>query len=368
MNKYYTRIDQGGYNPCIYGNNKNIPIDQNRNVLPNCVGYCVGRFNELIGQNNCNYLGNTNANNMINLAKTQGLSINSVPKVGACIVWDDGNCGHCAIVEQVISANEIIISESGWNAKSYVWNARHYSSNNWCDGDDKSWMGTKYKFLGFIYNPIYDIVNPEEENKNIDQLKILFDDTMYVRDNPNGNKLGLAKSGYYTILEIKEDSNYKWVRIGKYNWVAELEPYSRIVFKALEEQNNENSINILEGTETSLEVPKNEYRYEIWTDKKKIELIKDTSLYNYETNESIKNYKQGSTIKNIIGICDTGETKYYITEYSFNNTKNTGFKIEECNLYEYEMIDIVPKIEKDTIINLIIKIINIIKKLFKVGE
>lgn len=231
---------------------------------------------------------------------------------------------------------------------------------------NKDWF--QKRWVDFESYKLIDIVEPEPENINVDQLKIECDDTMYCRETPNGNILGLTKKGYYTILETSEEGGYVWCKIGTDNWVAVLEPYSKYVFKALEEENNENSINIPTPTETPLETPKNEYRYEIWTDKKKIELIKDTSLYNYETNEVIKNYKQGSTIKNIIGICYTKNEKYYITEYSFNNSKNTGFKIEECNLYEYETIDIYPKLEKDTLINLIRKIIEIIKKILKVGE
>lgn len=42
-NKYYIRKANGGYSPCIKGN----PTDKNCNVLCNCVGYAVGRFNEI---------------------------------------------------------------------------------------------------------------------------------------------------------------------------------------------------------------------------------------------------------------------------------------------------------------------------------
>ena len=66
-NPYYNTKKVGGYNPCIMGNPKN--RNKDLNALPNCVGYAVGRFNEIyheiMGGSGCEYLGNTNAANFI---------------------------------------------------------------------------------------------------------------------------------------------------------------------------------------------------------------------------------------------------------------------------------------------------------------
>ena len=263
--EYYRRIENGGYNPCIYGNTAKIPRHAEYDVLPNCVGYAVGRFNEIANANSCKYLGNSNANWFMNWAKKQGLETGTKPKVGACIVWDDGNCGHVAIVEQVKSDNEIILSQSGWNAKSYYWNARHYSNNNWCAGDDYYWMGNSYKFLGFIYNPnIKDKTLPKtvEENKEVDQLKVNWASTMRVRlgHSTNDEVIGFAEIGYYNILSTHEN-DYLWVEVEKDKWIAVLEPQCEYVKKceeipeiSTEEENDTNTLPSIETSEKEQEV------------------------------------------------------------------------------------------------------------------
>ena len=175
-NKYYISKRTGGYNPCIYGNNTSGQRDKYLNVLPNCVGWTVGRFNEVIGQKNCNYLGSTNACNMIVLAKKQGLFTGILPKVGAVIVWSGGDgYGHVGNVEQVISDSEIVISQSGWNYKgaNNMWTSTHKKGANgsWIYGGDYAWMSKKkkpYKFEGFIYNPAVMAEEFEEDDVVLD--------------------------------------------------------------------------------------------------------------------------------------------------------------------------------------------------------
>lgn len=146
-NKYYIRRANGGYNPCIIGN----PTDAECNVLANCVGYAVGRFNEIGGYNACKWLGSTNAENMIELAKNQGLCISPVPMLGGCMVWqrgktlngDDG-AGHVAIVEAINADGSITTSESGYGYKSFYTVKR--SGKNWE-------TNSAYTFRGCIVNP-----------------------------------------------------------------------------------------------------------------------------------------------------------------------------------------------------------------------
>lgn len=174
-NKYFMRKASGGYNPCIPGNypfnaKKTVGI-AGMDVLPNCVGWSTGRFNMIIGKGNCNYLGNTNAKNFVDLAKRQGLKVGTEPKEGACICWTSGTYGHVAIVEQVISRTEILVSQSGWSYKGgAMWIAKHQkgSDGQWTAGGDKSWMKNDYKFLGFIYQP-----EPEPAPKKTDDAEII---------------------------------------------------------------------------------------------------------------------------------------------------------------------------------------------------
>ena len=148
-NPYYNRVPDG-YNPCIPGNypfNSKDPIGSpGLNVLPNCTGYATGRFNEIIGKENCNYLGRWYAFYMVTAAKAQGLQVGDTPKLGACMCWGGGD-GHVAIVEKVISSTEVITSESGWNTRNLFWTqTRKKDSGRWGQGG-------KYSFRGFIYNP-----------------------------------------------------------------------------------------------------------------------------------------------------------------------------------------------------------------------
>lgn len=147
-NKYYITKSAGGYSDAIKGS----PTDAACNVLHNCVGYAYGRFNEIGGYGSCKYLRPVNAENFMQYAT--GLQVGQTPKLGACMVWRKGatlsssdGAGHVAIVEQIISATEIVTSESGYGAQSPFWTQkRQKGSGNWGQGSD-------YTFLGFIYNP-----------------------------------------------------------------------------------------------------------------------------------------------------------------------------------------------------------------------
>ena len=166
-NKYYISsryAGKNGWNPCILGNpNTTYGRDRYLNVLPNCVGWEVGRFNEIVGKKNCDYLyivnGNDHAKDLIKNAKKQGLKVGMEPKLGAAIVWTGGSdgYGHTGGVEFVSSDKKRIrISQSGWNYNgiNHMWFADHYiGDGNWLAGSDYTWMRGKYKLAGFIYLP-----------------------------------------------------------------------------------------------------------------------------------------------------------------------------------------------------------------------
>ena len=147
-NKYYITKASGGWSDAIKGK----PVDALCNTLSNCVGYAYGRFNEIGGYGCCKYLRPVNAENFIQFAG--GLAVGQEPKLGACMVWRKGatlngsdGAGHVAIVEQIISATEIVTSESGYGSKTPFWTKRRKKgTGNWG-------AGSGYTFLGFIYNP-----------------------------------------------------------------------------------------------------------------------------------------------------------------------------------------------------------------------
>ena len=163
-NKYYITKAKGGWSTAIVGN----PTDPDCNVLHNCVGYAFGRFNEIIGDTKMTHLQPVNAENWYAVAKSQGLSTGTEPKLGAVIVWQKGatltssdGAGHVAIVEQINEDGSIVTSESGYKSKKAFWTTIRKK------GDDGNWGANKdYKFLGFIYQPEDADIAPQPAKTN----------------------------------------------------------------------------------------------------------------------------------------------------------------------------------------------------------
>lgn len=150
-NKYFLRKGSGGYNPCIRGSDKNGSFCTGRDVLPNCVGYAVGRFNEIIGSGACIYLASVNAERMLEIAKQQGLKIYQTPTLGGCMVWAKGSAqssadgaGHVAICEAVNANGSIVTTDSAWKGPAFYCKVR--TGANWG-------QNAPYKYLGCIVNP-----------------------------------------------------------------------------------------------------------------------------------------------------------------------------------------------------------------------
>ena len=159
-NKYYIRKASGGYSNAIAG----YPRDKDCDVLSNCVGYAYGRFNEIGGYGYCKYLAPVNAENFIQYKGS--CKMGQSPRPGACMVWQKGKtlagsdgAGHVAIVERVISENEVYTSESGYGTRAF-WNQTRKK------GNDGNWgASADYKFLGFIYNPaVSEVGTPTADN------------------------------------------------------------------------------------------------------------------------------------------------------------------------------------------------------------
>lgn len=146
---YYRTIATGGWSPCIEGNNAYGLRPFTGSVLPNCVGYTVGRFNEMLNLGACTWLGNTDAKNQLALAISQGLPAGQDPVVGGVICWDSADNGHCAVIEQVIDNNTVITSESGWNyttAPVVTTQTRYRINGVWV-------YQAGYTYQGVIYPP-----------------------------------------------------------------------------------------------------------------------------------------------------------------------------------------------------------------------
>lgn len=136
------------------------PTIKGANVLCNCVGYANGRFNEIINDPNLDgitkafkYQLSCNAEDFIESAKRQGLSISRTPIEGGVMVWSKGRvgvdsdgAGHVAIVEEVYADGTIKTSESGYNAWAFKTVRRSNANGRWG-------QTSAYKFRGCIINP-----------------------------------------------------------------------------------------------------------------------------------------------------------------------------------------------------------------------
>ena len=169
-NPYYNTKANGGYSNAIKGS----PCESGLDVLRNCVGYAYGRFNE-IGNYGCmKYLKPVNAEQFIIAIQkyNQPLTVGKTPKLGACMVWGQGStssgsdgAGHVAIVEQINADGSIVTSESGYNAKKAFWTQNRNNS------DGRWGQGSRYNFLGFVYNPAVPDEIPAPDNGDQSKLK-----------------------------------------------------------------------------------------------------------------------------------------------------------------------------------------------------
>lgn len=197
-NKYYMTKASGGYSSAIKGYPEDIQCD----TLANCVGYAFGRFNEIGNYGYMKYLKPVNAELFIKYSG--GLPVGQEPKLGSCMVWEGAGslAGHVAIVEQINKDGSIITSESGYGAKKPFWTQKRTkgSNSNW--GEDWS----KYKFLGFIYNPAVteESLLPDgvkntpiiSDGKNVSVWSTNIEGSNYIRMRDLEDKLEIATVSY----------------------------------------------------------------------------------------------------------------------------------------------------------------------------
>lgn len=146
-NPYYNTKARGGYSRAIKGK----PTDSGCDVLSNCVGYAVGRFHEICGRKEMDYVDPVNAENLFANAQQHGMKTGDKPQLGALMIWQKGatlsgsdGAGHVAVVEQINADGTIVVSESGYGCANPFWTTVRKSP--W-------YYGTGFKFLGFVYQP-----------------------------------------------------------------------------------------------------------------------------------------------------------------------------------------------------------------------
>lgn len=134
-NPYYQTKSCGGYSPCL-----NISDGY---VLANCVGYALGRFNEIIGEG-WKYFSSMDAK-YIYYNCPSDLTKSNEPKPGDLMCFDGGGYGHVCIVEEVKKTDtdiEVITSNSMYGGDEFYLKTRKKSEGYNYEG-----------FQGFIHQP-----------------------------------------------------------------------------------------------------------------------------------------------------------------------------------------------------------------------
>ncbi len=111
----------------------------------NCTYYAYSRFSELIGEE---AHGIADGDACSWYANTTGYKKGQTPKLGAIAVWRYGNSdrnGHVAVVEEIKSNGDIVVSEGGWSSQQWYGNRTYKKSNNYATGYSNG------KLVGFIY-------------------------------------------------------------------------------------------------------------------------------------------------------------------------------------------------------------------------
>lgn len=184
--KLYNNKNNGGISPCIDGNRSKLSLDKKYNVLPNCVGWSVARFNEFAGRDTCKYLMSRNPDVIWGLVEGQGLKRGSEPRLGAAAIYQGSGSSHILNVERCNKDGSIYVSESGWNAKSYYWHST-LSGSNFNQGE--SWLSS-YKLLGFVYQPL------------LKQMYVNAKAGLNLRTEPSTNCTILTTTPYKTKVNI----------------------------------------------------------------------------------------------------------------------------------------------------------------------
>lgn len=145
--KFFITKKNGGYSPCISIAGSPADLD----ALPNCVGYAVGQFNKICGRTDFPYLGNTNAENQLDLARSQGLAVSRLPVLGGAMVWAKGRtwyskdgAGHIAICTGLNPDGSCVTSDSAYRSSVYYTKLR--------SGENYS-QPAEYTYLGCVVNP-----------------------------------------------------------------------------------------------------------------------------------------------------------------------------------------------------------------------
>lgn len=236
----------------LQGNKRSFPFGRIKglNVLPNCVGFACGAFNETVssvkGKNKQYYALNCNAKNFLNRAETYSdlkpcvvrvrdnnlnlidANAGQTPTLGSIMVWTNGTFGHVAYVCKVDEndRNLVYTAESNWSSNPHFTVRKRYrnqgSPNNW--GTDRKYS----TFIGFIKNPVvkndfaynyYPYIKSYKEEDNVVKLNVVVNG-----EKDNKYYLSLKYCFYNEDEELNPETlSFRGDDGFGYNWNSEVE-------------------------------------------------------------------------------------------------------------------------------------------------
>lgn len=221
-NKNWIHYTRGGYNYCI--------LISGNSCLANCVGYCFGRWREILGKKPNLSLGN--AENW--WAYKDGYARGQTPRLGAVACWRKGKAGepsdgagHVAIVEKINPDGSVMLSNSSYGGTRF-----------WlCTLKYPYYFGANYVFQGFIYLPgsgsSY-IVYTVERGDTLSKIARAFGTSVAVLaelngiTNPNliyvGQKIKIPQAEYKTLTTAAATQYARAVIAGKYGNAPQRRP------------------------------------------------------------------------------------------------------------------------------------------------
>lgn len=219
QNKYFISTSKGGLSHCIVRGPGGY-------TLPNCVALVHAEWLQILSsalseakaieyesmmcRNNASvYYGYI----------SDGFNRGQVPKLGAIACWKGGSsgAGHVAFVTNVDGKNWSGVA-SNYSGSAFYHCSYKYSSTY------KYYLGSSYKFQGFIYPPIEFSIYATQavpRSSQQDQIRVNIDN-LNVRTGPGTSytRLGYAEPGFYNVISQHKDSAYTWYQIEPGKWVA----------------------------------------------------------------------------------------------------------------------------------------------------
>lgn len=218
-NPFFISTSSGGLSHCIVRGSGGY-------TLPNCVALVHAEWlkilTDALGQSKAieyeSKLCRNNASVYFGYT-SDGFQRGQMPMLGAIACWSGGSsgAGHVALVTKVSGRNWSGVA-SNYSGSAFYSCSYTYSSTY------RYYLGSSYKFQGFIYPPVsfseYATTAVGRSSRS-DQIRVNIDNlNVRTKASTTGSRLGYAEPGYYNVKSQTKDSTYIWYEIENGKYVA----------------------------------------------------------------------------------------------------------------------------------------------------